>query len=109
MASPELVIYVHTKLQTLTINTFHHLYAPTQTLYPSHSVLQSPPLLIAEFHLSKFALEMPYSLVMVSQLSLSATLCHFLQPQIGEGCGFAGALGLQLLGSSASTGLASAY
>jgi hypothetical protein len=29
-----------------------------------------------------------------------------LQPHIGDGCGFAGALGLQLEGSSASTGLA---
>jgi hypothetical protein len=49
---------------------------------------------------------MPYSFVMVSQLSLSETLCHILQPHIGDGCGFAGALGLQLEGSSASTGLA---
>jgi hypothetical protein len=55
---------------------------------------------MAEFYLSKFVLEIPYNFVIVSQFSISATLCHFLQPQMGDGWGLAGALGLQLLGSS---------
>jgi hypothetical protein len=73
---------------------------PTHTLYPSHKVLQLPPSLTLGFHVSKSVLEMEYFFVMTSQFSWSATLCHLLQPQMGDGCGFTGAFGLQSFGSS---------